>query len=77
MRFLKLAAVPPHLKKTLAVLLGAGGGFAYYHFVACSSSTCPITGNPWLSTAYGALIGWIAAPSMKKNEDNSSADRRK
>jgi hypothetical protein len=40
-----------------AILLGGVGGFAYYKFVGCKSGSCFITGNPWVSTVYGALIG--------------------
>ena len=42
-----------------AVLLGGAGGFLYYRFVGCRTGGCPITGNPWVSTLYGALIGWL------------------
>ena len=46
------------LKRAALTLLGAGGGFAYYYFfVGCASGTCPITSNPYISTAYGSLIG--------------------
>jgi hypothetical protein len=47
------------LKRVALALLGAGGGFAYYLFVGCTSGTCPITSNPYISTAYGALIGIV------------------
>ena len=40
-------------------ILGAAGGFAYYHFVGCTTGACPITGNPYLSTAYGSLMGML------------------
>lgn len=43
----------------LPILLGAAGGYAYYYFVGCVSGSCPITSNPWSSTAYGALIGAV------------------
>ena len=46
-------------KRILFSLLGALGGFAYYYFVGCSTGTCPITSNPWISTAYGAGMGLI------------------
>lgn len=41
----------------LPILLGAGGGYAYYRFIGCKSGVCPITSNPWISILYGALLG--------------------
>ena len=45
------------LKRIGPIVLGALGGYAYYYFIGCVSGTCPITSNPWSSTAYGAFIG--------------------
>jgi hypothetical protein len=41
----------------------AGGalGFAYYKFVGCRTGTCPITSSPYISTLYGALLGYLIA----------------
>ncbi len=56
------------LLKGVAVLLGAAGGFAYYHFVGCATGTCPITSNPYISTGYGALLGFVLTGGTKKAE---------
>lgn len=45
--------------RILPVLLGAGGGFLYYNYIGCVTGSCAITSNPWYSTAYGALIGFV------------------
>ena len=45
-------------------LLGAIGGFAYYHYIGCATGSCPITGNPYLSTVYGLLMG-VLIPAHK------------
>jgi hypothetical protein len=41
----------------IGIVLGAVAGFAYYKFVGCASGACPITGNPVISTIYGAVMG--------------------
>jgi hypothetical protein len=59
------------LMTLVAIVIGAAGGFAYYHFVGCSTGTCPITSNPYISTGYGALLGFVLAGSRKKQSDKS------
>ena len=51
--------MPWFLKVALGVLVGAAAGYAYYRLVGCSSGTCPITSNPWISTGYGAVMGLL------------------
>ncbi|MFZ1976443.1 MAG: DUF6132 family protein [Bacteroidota bacterium] len=46
--------------------LGALAGYAYYHFVGCSTGTCPISSNPWISTMYGAIMGFLLTPGKSK-----------
>lgn len=56
--------------KAAAFVVGGGAlGFAYYHFIGCSSGHCPITSNPVISTAYGALVGLVAAGGWKSAKD--------
>lgn len=43
-------------KYFLPLILGAVGGFLYYTYVGCNGS-CPISGDPYISTAYGSIIG--------------------
>ena len=38
--------IKKNLLKIIGVLIGGIGGFAYYHFIGCTSGTCPITSNP-------------------------------
>jgi hypothetical protein len=45
----------------LGVAIGAVLGFAYYKFVGCSTGSCPITSNPFISTLYGAVMGALVA----------------
>ncbi|MDZ7290500.1 MAG: DUF6132 family protein [candidate division KSB1 bacterium] len=53
-------------KRALPIVLGATAGYAYYYFIGCASGTCPITSNPWISTAYGAVLGFLIIPRKKE-----------
>ena len=58
----------------IGAILGAIGGYLYYHFVGCSSGTCAITSKPLNSTLYGALMGGlffnIIQSENKKTKEN-------
>ncbi|MCO6461815.1 MAG: hypothetical protein J5I59_10445 [Saprospiraceae bacterium] len=56
----------------LGIFLGALAGYAYYHYVGCSTGTCFITSNPWNSTVYGALLGGLFFTGSKKNSKNNN-----
>jgi hypothetical protein len=58
-------------KRILFTLLGALGGYVYYYFVGCSSGTCPISSNPWISTMYGAVMGFILTAGKRKETQPS------
>lgn len=55
---------------------GALAGYLYYFFVGCASGTCVITSNPYISTIYGGvlgfLIGRIVTANQKKPEEKSN-----
>jgi hypothetical protein len=61
-------------KRILPVLGGAILGFAYYYYIGCNNGSCAISSNPYISTTYGGLIGFLLSfPSKKKkkkHEDN-------
>lgn len=61
-------------KRMIPVLLGGLGGYAYYYFIGCVSGTCPITGNPWSSTAYGAVIGLFLIPWSKPRRESGEKE---
>jgi hypothetical protein len=48
----------------IGIVLGAVAGFAYYKFVGCASGACPITGNPVISTIYGAVMGALLSGAI-------------
>lgn len=41
----------------IGIIIGGVAGFLYWKFVGCTSGTCPITSNKFISIAYGALLG--------------------
>lgn len=49
------------IKFLIAPAIGGALGFLYYKFIGCSTGTCPITSNPWISTIYGAGMGLLIA----------------
>jgi phage shock protein E len=53
----------------MGALLGAIGGYCYYHFVGCTSGTCMITSKPVNSTLYFGFMGALFFSILKKNSD--------
>ena len=50
------------LKYIIGALIGGViGYFVFYKLIGCSNGTCPITANPYLSTAYGVVLGILLA----------------
>lgn len=49
------------MKIILGVLIGGAVGFVVGYFGKCASGTCPLTGNPIISTIIGALLGALIA----------------
>ena len=50
----------------IGLILGAIGGYLYYHFVGCASGSCAITSKPINSTVYGAIMGGLLLSLLKK-----------
>ena len=49
------------VRTIVVVVLGAASGLAYQRFIGCRTGTCPITSNPFVSTLYGAVMGFLLA----------------
>jgi xanthine/uracil permease len=56
--YLKKHFTRKNFLKLTFILIGAAGGYAYYYFIGCTSGTCPISSNPYVSTLYGGMIGF-------------------
>jgi phage shock protein E len=50
----------------IGVVIGAIGGYLYYHYVGCASGTCLITSKPVNSTLYGGVMGSLIFNIFKK-----------
>jgi uncharacterized protein YcfJ len=62
----------------IGIILGAIGGYLYYHFVGCNSGTCAITSKPINSSLYGALMGGLTGNIFKKpNAKQPERDTKK
>jgi hypothetical protein len=65
------------VKRVLPVLAGGLLGYANYHFIGCSSGSCPIRSNPYLSIAYGAMAGGIFSfPDPKRTKENNQSEKK-
>jgi len=58
----------------IGAVVGIIGGYIYYAKVGCSSGSCAITSNPWLSMLWGAAMGYLvfdifAGKKKKKQEE--------
>jgi hypothetical protein len=50
----------------IGIMLGAVGGYLYYHFVGCTENSCAITSNPINSIIYGSLMGGLLLNMFQK-----------
>lgn len=51
------------------ILVGGILGYAYYHFVGCSSGTCAITSKPINSSVYGMVMGYLILSTFEKTKN--------
>ncbi|MBU1864073.1 MAG: hypothetical protein KKH94_10455 [Candidatus Omnitrophica bacterium] len=54
------------MKIIIGIIIGGAIGFAVGYIGKCATGTCPLTSNPIVSTAIGALIGALVARYKKK-----------
>lgn len=56
----------------LGILLGGILGYAYYHFIGCTTGTCAITSKPLNSTVYGMLMGYLLFSMFEKTKKHET-----
>jgi hypothetical protein len=65
------------LKNLAGFAIGALGGFIYYKTIGCSSGSCAITSNPYMSILWGGLLGYLLADIFKLKEKGSATEKQK
>ena len=55
-----------HKLTLIGVMVGAIGGYLYFHFIGCSLGSCAITSDPVNSTLYGAVMGGLLLNTFQK-----------
>ncbi len=45
-------------------LAGAVAGYFYYAFIGCKTGSCPLTGNPIISTLFGGILGMLIVDTI-------------
>lgn len=63
----RLFAIVP-LPALIGLLVGALGGWIYYTEIGCTSGTCAITSNPYMSIIWGALMGYLLGDIFAKRK---------
>ena len=58
----------------IGAIAGAIGGYIYYIEVGCSSGSCAITSNPYLSMLWGAAMGYLVFDLFKKRKTRQKSE---
>ncbi len=62
------------LKNFAGLLLGALAGYLYYINIGCTSGTCAITSNPYMSVLWGAAIGYLVFDLFKLKDKKTASE---
>jgi hypothetical protein len=60
--------IKKYLITIFGVIIGAIGGYLYFHYVGCSGGSCAITSVPVNSTLYGAVMGGLLLNMFQKEK---------
>jgi len=67
-RIKMIKKVKESMPQLIGTIAGAAVGFMYYKFVGCSTGTCGIVSNPWLSTLVGGFLGFFVGNLISMRE---------
>lgn len=57
-----------HILKISGIITGGVAGYLYYFYIGCSSGTCPISSNPYISIVYGSVMGYLFFDIFQRKE---------
>ena len=60
----KLAGI---LLPAALTVAGAAAGWLYYRYVGCSTETCSIASDPWLTVGFGGILGLLLGLMLRPN----------
>ncbi len=52
----------------LFTVVGVTGGYVYYALVGCTTGGCAITSNPYMSMAWGGILGYLLPDFFVKKQ---------
>jgi hypothetical protein len=58
----------------IGAVVGATGGYIYYIEIGCTSGSCAITSNPYMSMLWGAAIGYLVFDLFKRRKKRVKSD---
>ena len=67
----KLFGKIPYLT-VIGIVVGVIGGYLYYSQIGCSSGTCAITSNPYMSMGWGGAMGYLVFDMFNPKEKKDS-----
>ncbi len=56
----------------LGILIGAVGGYCYYHFVGCVNGTCMISSKPLNCVFYFGFMGGLFSSIFKERSNGNT-----
>jgi hypothetical protein len=62
------------LFSAIGALLGAAGAYMYYLKVGCATGNCAITSSPWVSTLWGAVMGYLIGDIISPRNENGKSE---
>lgn len=65
-----------HIISVTLLIVGALAGLAYWHFVGCSSGSCPIKSIWYMSTLFGGVLGYLVGGMIEDYQKKRKTDKQ-